>query len=329
MNQPRKLYSSLIGSFALALACVYALPGAAQNYPAKPVRIIIPFAPGGSNDILGRMIGTRLSELSGQQFIMDNRGGAGGTIGMDLATRASPDGYTLVIGHIGTLAVNPTLYPKLSYDPVKDLQPVSMFAKVANMLAVHPSLPARSVREFIDLAKAKPGALSYGSGGTGGGGHLAMEYFKLLANIDCVHVPYKGTAPAIVDLLAGQTQVVFAGIPPVAVHVRAGRLRALGVSTNRRLAIFPELPTVAESGVPGFEATQWYGLAAPAGTASAIVDILNRYMRSAIQNPKVEQRLVDEGAEAAASTPDEFAAFIKNEITRWRPVVKSIAIRAE
>jgi tripartite-type tricarboxylate transporter receptor subunit TctC len=302
---------------------------AAQEYPVKSVRLVIPFAPGGSNDILGRLMAARLGETLGQQVVPDNRPGAGGSIGAELAAKAAPDGYTLLIGHIGTLAVNPTLYRKLGYNPVTDFQPISLIAKVPNIMVVHPSLPVKNVKDLIALAKAKPGALVYGSGGSGGAGHLATEYFKLMAKVDLVHVPYKGTGPALIDLLAGQTQLVFAGVPGIATHVRAGKLRALGVSTASRLAVFPELPTIAEAGVPGYEATQWYGILAPAGTPRVVVEKLNREIVSGLKSKQLHERLVADGSEPFSSTPDEFASFIKAEIARWAPVIKTAGIRAE
>ncbi|MBX9812330.1 MAG: tripartite tricarboxylate transporter substrate binding protein [Burkholderiales bacterium] len=311
------------------LAGLFAINGLAQEYPTKPVRLIIPFAPGGSNDILGRLIGAKLSETLGQQVVIDNRPGAGGSIGVELAARSAPDGYTLVIGHIGTLAVNPTLYRRLPYNPLKDFQPISMLAKVANIMVVHPSVPVKSVKELIALAKAKPGSLVYGSGGNGGAGHLATEYFKLMAKIDMVHVPYKGTGPAIVDLMAGQTHLVFAGIPGIIAQVRAERLRALGVSTSKRLAVFPDVPTIAEAGVPGYEATQWYGVLAPAGTPKAVVARLNKEIVSALQTAPMQERLAADGSEPLASTPEEFFAFIKSEIARWAPVIKAAGIRVD
>lgn len=300
-----------------------------QDYPTKPIRLIIPFAPGGTNDIYGRLIGARLSEALRQQVVIDNRPGAGGSIGADLAAKSPSDGYSLVIGHIGTLAVNPTLYPKLPYDPVKDFQPLSMLAKVANILVVHPSLPAKSVKELIALAKAKPRALVYGSGGIGGAGHLATEYFKMMAKINIVHVPYKGTGPALIDLLAGQTQLVFAGVPGIAPHVKAGKLRALGVSTVKRLAAFPLLATIDEAGVPGYEATQWYGVLAPTGTPQPIVAKLNGAIVSALETAQMRERLAADGSEPFGSTPAEFLDFIKKEIVRWAPVIKAAGMRAE
>lgn len=301
----------------------------AQEYPAKPVRLIIPFAPGGANDILGRLVASRLSVSLGQQVVADNRPGAGGSIGADIAAKSPSDGYTIVIGHIGTLAVNPTLYRKLPYNPVTDFQPISLIAKVANIMVVHPSLPAKSVKELIALAKAKPGMLVYGSGGSGGAGHLATEYFKLMAKIDIVHVPYKGTGPAIVDLLAGQTQLVFAGVPGIIAHTRAGKLRPLGVSTSQRLRVLPEVPTISEAGVPGYEATQWYGVLAPAGTPKAVIDKLNKELVTWVQTKEMTDRLGAMGSEPASSTPDGFMALIKSEIRRWAPVIRRAGIRAD
>jgi tripartite-type tricarboxylate transporter receptor subunit TctC len=301
----------------------------AQDYPARSVRLIIPFATGGSNDILGRLIAMHLTESLGQQVVVDNRGGAGGSIGVELAAKSPPDGYTIVIGHIGTFAVNPTLYRKLAYDPIKDFQPISLLAKVPNIMVVHPSVPAKSVQELIALAKAKPGSLVYGSGGNGGAGHLATEYFKLLAKVDLVHVPYKGTGPAIIDLLAGQTQLVFAGVPGISAQVKAGKLRPLGVSTVKRLTVFPNVPTIAEAGVPGYEATQWYGVLAPAGVAKPVVARLNQEILKALQTTQMQERLAADGAEPLPSTPEDFQTFIKAEIARWAPVIKAAGIRAD
>ncbi len=308
------------------LCSIAAGSAAAQEYPHKPIRLIIPFAPGGSNDIIGRLLAARLTTTLGQQVIPDNRAGAGGSIGAELAAKSPPDGYTLVIGHIGTLAVNPTLYRRLPYHPTTDFAPISTIAKVANIMVVHPSVPAKSVAEFIALAKKQPGALSYGSGGTGGAGHLATEYFKLMAKVDITHVPYKGTGPAVVDLMAGQTQLVFAGVPGIIAHVKSGRLRALGVSTTKRLAVFPDVPTIAEAGVPNFEATQWYGVLAPAGTPPAIVDKLNKEIASWVQTKQLQDRLVADGSEPFTTSPAQFLAFIKSETARWAPVIKSAHI---
>jgi tripartite-type tricarboxylate transporter receptor subunit TctC len=256
-------------------ACAALLGGtsalAADTWPTKPIRLVVPFTPGGSTDILARLVGQRLYEALGQQVIIDNRPGAGGTIGMEMAARAAPDGYTMVMGHIGTLAVNPTLYAKLTYDPVKDFEPVTLLAKIPNMMAVNPAVPVKSVKELIALAKAKPGTLTYGSGGNGSAAHLATEYFKLMAKVDMIHVPYRGTAPGVTDLIAGQINMMLTGVPPLIQHVKAGKLRGIAVATAQRLPLLPELPTIAEAGVPGYEATQWYGILVPAKTPPAVV----------------------------------------------------------
>lgn len=307
----------------LALGMGLAGSPAAQDYPTKPIRLVVPFTPGGSTDILARLIGIKLYESFGQQVIIDNRPGAGGNIGVDLVAKSAPDGYTLVMGHIGTFAVNPTLYTKLPYDPIKDFQPITLLAKIPNMLAVNPSLPAKSVKELIAMAKAKPGALNYGSGGNGSAAHLATEYFKLLAKVDIVHIPYRGTAPAVTDLIAGQVSMMITGVPPLLQQVKAGKLRALGVATAQRLALLPELPTIAEAGVPGYEATQWYGILVPAKTPPAIVAKLNAEIVKALQRPEVKERLAADAAVPVGNKPEEFGAYIKAEIARWRPVVKA------
>jgi len=308
---------------ALLLLSTYA---SAQAYPTKSIRLIIPFAPGGTNDIVGRLIGQKLGEIVGQQVVPDNRGGAGGTIGMEVAAKAAPDGYAIVIGHIGTLAVNPTLYSKLAYDPVKDLAPITLVSKLPNLMAVNPTVPARTVAEFIVLAKSRPGKLSYGSGGTGGAGHLATEYFRLLTGIDLVHVPYRGTGLAVIDVISGQLDMVMAGVPAIVPHTRTGKLRALGVSGLARLSILPNIPTIAESGAPGYEATQWYGILAPAGTPAAVIAVLHAGLVKALASADVKERLAADGADPFVTTPGEFSAFMKLEIARWAPVIKKAGL---
>jgi len=297
--------------------------GYAQDYPAKPIRVIVAFTPGGTSDIVGRLVAQKLTATFGQQAIVDNRPGAGGAIGNEIAAKAPPDGYTLVIGHIGTLAVNPTLFAKLPYDPVKDFQPITLISKAASIMVVHPSLPVTSVKEYIALAKARPGALAYGSPGNGSAGHLLMGYFSMAAKIELLHVPYKGTAPALIDLIAGQTSAVFTGIPGILPHVKAGRLRVIGVSTAKRVDSLPDVPTVAESGLPGFDVTQWWGVLAPAGTPLPIVTKLNETLGTALRSGDLRTRLAATGAEPTPSTPDEFHAFIKSEIARWAPVIRA------
>ena len=301
----------------------------AQSYPSKPIRLIIPFPPGGSTDILGRSLAQKLSEAWGQQVLVDNRGGAGGTIGADLAAKAPADGYTLLMGHIGTLAVNVALYPKLSYDPVRDFAPVSMVALVPNVLVVHPALPVKNVTELIAYAKANPGKLNYSSGGNGSAAHLAVEYFKLQTKTEIVHVPYKGTGPSVTDLIAGQVSMTMTGAPAVMPHVQSGRIRALGVSSPQRIPALAQIPSVAEAGVPGFDATQWYGVVAPAGTPKEVIAKLNAEIRKIMQSKEMLDRLNTEGAIAAAGTPEQFGAYIKNEIVRWGVVVKAAGMKAD
>lgn len=295
--------------------------GTAQNYPARSIRLVIPFAPGGTNDILGRVVAHKLGEVVGQQVIPDNRGGAGGAIGMEVTAKAPPDGYTIVIGHIGTLAVNPTLYSKLSYDPIRDFDPVTLIAKLPNLMAVNPTVPAKSVAQFIALAKAQPGRLSYGSGGVGGAGHLATEYFKLLTNTSMVHVPYRGTGLAVIDVVSGQLDMVMAGVPAIVPLTRTGKLRALGVSGPARLSILPDIPTISEAGAKGYEATQWYGILLPAGAPKPVVATLHGALGKALASPIVKERFAADGAEPITTTPEEFTAFTKREIARWAPVI--------
>ncbi|MCE9642459.1 MAG: tripartite tricarboxylate transporter substrate binding protein [Betaproteobacteria bacterium] len=301
----------------------------AQNYPAKPVRFIAPFPPGGSTDFLARIVALKMSEAMGQQVVVENRGGAGGTIGVEAAARAPADGYTIVMGHIGTFGVNPTLYPKLPYDAIKGFAPITLLAMVPNAMVVHPSLPARTVKEFVALARGKPKQLLYGSGGNGSAAHLAAAYFELLAKIQLTHVPYKGTGPALIDLVAGQTSMMITGMPAVMPHVRSQRLRLMAVGTDKRLSQFPDLPTIAEAGVPGYDATQWYGVLAPAGTPRDIVMKLNTEMKKALALPDVREKLAADGTVPVGNTPEEFGAHIRAEIARWAPVVKASGAQPE
>jgi tripartite-type tricarboxylate transporter receptor subunit TctC len=313
---------------ALALGTIPAVAGA-QAYPSRPIRLIVPFPPGGSTDILGRALGQKLAETWGQQVIVDNRPGAGGSIGAEAAAKAPADGYTLLMAHIGTLAVNPALYPRLGYDAQKDFAPVSMVAIVPNVLVVHPSLPVKTVTELVEYARRNPGKLNYSSGGNGSAAHLAMEYFKLQTKTDIVHVPYKGTVPAVTDLIAGQVSLTMTGAPAVMPHVQAGKLRALGVSSTARLDAFPQVPTIADSGVPGFDATQWYGVVAPAGTPPEIVRKLNAEIAAIMGSAEMKARLNTEGAIASVNTPAQFAAFIEAEQKRWGAVVKAAGMRPD
>jgi len=325
-------FRSLLAAMAVAAVAAVAHPALAADaaaFPSKPVRLIVPFTPGGSTDILARAIGQKLSESWRQPVVIENRPGAGGAIGMELAAKAPADGTTMVMGHIGTLAANPALYRSLSYDPVRDFAPVTLVAMVPNVLVVGPAIPSRSVAEFVALAKSKPGKLDYGSGGNGSAAHLAMEYFKLKAGVDLQHVPYKGTAPALTDLLGGQIAVILTGLPPVLQHVKSGKLRILGVASRERLAAFPEIPTIAESGVPGFEATQWYGLLVPAATPKDIVAKIQRDTAAALRDPAVNERLASEGAEPVGNTPEQFGTFIRSEIELWGKVIRATGMKAE
>lgn len=301
----------------------------AQTYPQKPIRLIVPFTPGGSTDILARSIGTELTKAWGQSVVIENIAGAGGSIGADKAAKSPADGYTLLMGHIGTLAVNPSLYPKLPYNPLKDFAPVAWVARVPNVLVVNNNVPAKNVQELVALAKSKPGQLSYGSGGNGSAANLATEYFKMQTQTAIVHIPYRGTAPAVTDLMGGQIQMLFTGAPAVMGQVKNGQLRALAVSSPKRLEALPDLPTVAEAGYKNFEADQWYGVVAPAGTPRDIVLKLNQQINIALNSPELKKRLNTEGAVATPETPEVFGKLISQEIERWRPVITSGRVKAD
>jgi tripartite-type tricarboxylate transporter receptor subunit TctC len=315
---PKALRSAGLGLFLLALA-TYAH---AQSYPLRALRLIVPFPPGGSTDILARALGKQLSEGLGQPIVIDNRPGAGGTIGSEAAAKAPPDGYTLMMGHLGTLAVNVSIYKKLRYDPAKSFEPVCLMAIVPSVLVVNNSLPVESVAELIAYARANPGKLAYGSAGSGSTSHLTTEYFKLATGIDILHVPYKGIGPMLTDLVSGQISMGLNGAPAVMPHVASGRLRALAVSSLTRLPSLPKVPTIHESGVTGFEANGWYGIVAPAGTPGEVVNRLNGEIRRAMRTPALHARLEAEGAIPAVGSPAEFAAFIASEIARWGAVLK-------
>ena len=319
------LIAASVGAFSLAQA-----QGSVTSvFPSKPIRIIVPFTPGGSTDILARSIGQELTKAWGQPVIVDNIPGAGGSVGAYKAAKASADGYTLLMGHIGTLAVNPSLYPNLPYDPVKSFTPVAWVARVPNVLVVHPSVQATTVKGLVALAKAKPGQLNYGSGGNGSAANLATEYFKLQTGTSIVHIPYRGTAPAVTDLIGGQIQVLFTGAPAVIGQIKNGQLRALAVSSPQRVDALPDLPTVAELGYKGFEADQWYGVVAPAGTPHDVVLKLNAQINRSLDSVDLKSRLTNEGAIATPTTPEAFGQLIMREITRWKPVIQSGRIKAE
>ncbi len=300
----------------------------AQPYPSKSVRFIVPFAPGGTNDIVARMVGVKLTEAWGQPVVIDNRGGAGGVIGADLAAKSVPDGYTLLMANVN-FATNPGLVRNLPYDTEKDFAAVSLLATSPSVLVVHPSIPVRSVKEMIAFAKAKPGQLSYSSSGAGTTGHMAMELLKQMAAIDMVAVHYKGGGPALIDLIAGRVSPGFATILSAAPHIEGGRLRALAVSTPKRSSALPDLPTVAEAGVPGYEFTGWWGVVVPARTPHAVISKLNGELVKILAQPDVRERLVREGADPASTTPEAFTAYMRSEVAKWSKVIKTANIKAE
>jgi tripartite-type tricarboxylate transporter receptor subunit TctC len=322
-------YTVLIRAVAFLFA-IAAFPAAA-DYPDKPIRFVITFGPGGGTDILGRILGQKLNESSGQPVVVDNRPGAGGTIGMELAARAMPDGYTLVLAYWATLTVNPALYAKLAFDPVRDFAPVTQLTAQPSILVVNPSLPVKSVGDLIALAKAKPGQLNYASAGIGTGQHLNGELLKSMAKINLVHVPYKGGigGQILADLLTGQVQIYFVDPLPGLPHVRAGKLRPLAVTSTRRSPVLPDIPTMAQAGLPGYEVISWYGVLAPKDTPPAVVNKLYTELAKILASPDMKERFAKEGSEAVASTPEQFGAFIKAELAKWAKVIKEADIRAE
>jgi tripartite-type tricarboxylate transporter receptor subunit TctC len=309
------------------LACAVSLAAWAQT--GKSVRLVVPFTPGGSTDILARAIAPKLGLALGQNVIVDNKPGAGGSLGAAEVAKAEPDGNTLLMGHIGTLAVNPAIYPKLGYDPLKSFAAVAWVARVPNVLVVPAASPAKTFKEFIERARAQPGRLTYSSGGNGSAAHITFENLKLATKIFMLHIPYRGTAPSVTDLIAGQVDATFTGAPAVLPHIRSGRLRALAVSSPQRIASLPDVPTVAESGYPGFEADQWYGVVAPAGTPAAVVSRLNAEINKALALPEVAQQLAVEGAVPTPTTPQAFTDLIRRELPRWAEVVKAGNVRPE
>jgi len=311
----------------LALAAFAALPAAAQDYPTRSVRLIIPFPPGGSNDVVGRIIANQLGQKLGKQVFVDNRSGAGGVVGSDLAAKATPDGYTLLVVSIAHV-VNPWLY-KLPYDPIKDFVPVSILATGTNVLTVNPKLPVHSVKELIELAKQKPGVLNYASAGIGSFQHLSGELFKLMAGVNIQHVPYKGGGPSMLAVIAGEDQVMFSSIVQTVPGIQSGQLRALATGGEQRSPILPDLPTIAEAGVPGYVATNWWGIIAPAGTPQPIVDKLHGALEEVLQSADTKKYLDNEGAAPLHMTSAEFGQFIASELAKWGPVVKKAGMKAE
>jgi tripartite-type tricarboxylate transporter receptor subunit TctC len=311
----------------VALLAAVSVAHAQESYPSKPVRFILPFPPGGPTDILGRLIAERLGAQLGQPVVTENRGGAGGNVGAEAAAKSAPDGYTIVLV-APSLAISPTLYTKLNYDPVKDLAPITLVATVPNVVVTQVAHPA-TLREFIAAAKAKPGVMNFGSGGSGTSNHLAGELFNILAGTNLTHVPYKGVNLAMQDVMAGRIDLVVIGVPAAAPHVKAGKLHALAVIAPQRLPALPDVPTVAEAGLPGFEVTTWYGILAPAGTPRPIIAHLNAELVKAMHSPEMKERLAGIGTEPVTNTPEEFAAYIHAEIAKWGDVIRKANLRAD
>ena len=314
---------SLFKSALLATAVLGTSVSAATDYPTKPIRLVVPFSAGGTSDFLARTVAEKLGENLDTTVVVDNRPGAGGNIGSNVVAKADPDGYTLVLGTVGTHSINDSVYKEMPYDAVKDFAPISLIAAVPNILVANPSVKANSVQELIALAKSNPGAITFASSGNGSSIHLSGEMFKSLAGVDMLHVPYKGSGPAVIDLLGGQVDIMFDNMPSALPHVREGKLKALAVTPSERSQAAPELPTIAEAGVEGYSAAAWFGLLAPAGTPQDVVNKLNAEMVKILAMPDVKERLAGQGAEAVSTSPEEFAEYIKAEQKKWADVVKA------
>jgi len=319
----------LIITGAILLGAVCTAPVLAQGYPSKTVRLILPYPPGGGSDTIARPVTKKLSEYLGQQVLVDNRGGAGGNIGMEAAARSAPDGYTIVLGLTAQLAVNPSLFKSINYDPVRDFDPITMLANGAYVLVAHPSLPVRSVKDLIAVAKARPGEVFYASSGNGSGAHLATELLSNMTGIKLVHVPYKGGGPALVDTIAGQTQILFATPIASSGHIKAGRVRPLAVSSAKRVQSFPDVPTVAQAGLPGYEAGVWYGILAPKGTPRDIVMRLNQDIRKVLGDAGIRTFLTKAGIEPDGGTPEALGRYMQSELAKWAKVIKAGNIRID
>ena len=318
----------LLGASMVALAA-FAFGQAPAAYPTKPIRLVVPFPPGGATDILAREVAKHLTDAWGQSVVVDNRPGAGGNIGSELVAKSPPDGYTLEMGTVGTHAINTSLYSKMPYDHIKDFVPVILVAGVPNVLEVNPSVPVNSVQELIAYAKANPGKLNFASSGSGTSIHLSGELFKVMAGVQMTHIPYKGSAPALADLIGGQVQLMFDNLPPSLPQIKAGKLRALAVTSATRAPALPDVPTVAEAGLPGFEASSWFGVLAPAGTPPAIVTKLNAEIAKWLTTPEAKEKLASVGANIAGGTPEDFARHIQAETAKWAKVVKESGAKVD
>ncbi len=318
--------STLIAMAATATAFAQ---NAAGNYPDRPIRIIVTFPPGGPTDIIARTVGQKLAEKWGQPVVVDNRAGAGGNIGTDLAAKAAPDGYTLLLSNFGPLAISPFVYSKLPYDPVKDLAPITLAATAWFFVVTHPAVPVTSIKELIALAKAKPDQIAFASAGNASPSHLASALFQSNAGIRLIHVPYKGGAPSVGAVIAGEVQMAIESPPPIVPQVKAGKLRALGAARANRSPLLPEVPTVSEAGLPGFEVGSWYGFHAPAGTPKPIIDKLHAEMVKAMNTPELRERFASVGAETIANTPAQYGAFVESELKKWGAVIKAAGVKAD
>lgn len=315
----------LIATFA-ALATCHAT---AQSYPAKPIRWVVPFPPGGGTDITTRTVTAKLAEALGQQIVIDNRPGSGGTIGLSIAAKLPPDGYHVSTGQLANMGIAPALYPKLPYDSTKDFAPISRVASAVLVLVSHPSFPARTVKDLMAMARAKPGVITYGSPGNGTSGHLSVEMIRVAGKLDMVHVPYKGAAPALTDLLGGQITIYFSSIPPSVALIKSGRLKALGTSGTKRAAALPDVPTIAESGIPGFSVDNWYGVVGPAGMPKEAIARLNAELVKVLASPDLRERFTADGSEAISSTPEQFGTFIRDEVQKWGKVVREAKVKVD
>ena len=316
-------------STVLPVLLAFCTAGAlAQSYPTRAIKLVVPSSPGGGTDIVARILGQKLSEQLGQQFVVENRAGAGTVIGNDAVAKSAPDGYTLLMG-LSTLAINPSMYTKLPYDALRDFAPISQSVSACNILILHPSVPAKTVVELIALARAKPGSLTFGSAGMGTNPHLSGELFKSLARIDMVHVPFKGSGQSIISQVAGEIAANFPSVPTAMPYVKAGRLRGIGVTTLKRVEVLPFVPSIAEAGLPGYEATQWFGLLAPAGTPRPIIDRLYQESSRALRSADMKERMTAEGLEVVGSTPEEFASYIRSETEKWTQVIKAAGIKPQ
>jgi len=314
----------------LVLLALPALASAQSGpYPNRPIRLLVGVPPGGTTDLVARVVGDQLSKQIGQPIIIENRGGAGGNIAAEAVAKSPPDGYTLFLGPVGTMTINPFVYAKMPFDTMRDFAPISQLSSLPIVMVINPSVPAKNVKEFIAFAKANPGTASFASGGNGTQTHLAGEMFKTMTGVEMIHVPYKGTAPAMVDLLGGRVSAMYDQIATAMPHIKAGKLVAIGVTTAKRSAIAPEIPTIAESGVPGYEATTWHGLFAPAGTPKDVIDKLNAEVVKALNSPDVIEKFKANGIDPVSSTPQQFGAFVQSELDRWRSAVKAAGIKPE